>query len=474
MTNYVIDALCKEYTDLNKDEINKIIDVSKSLNLMADFYDCDIFIDILSRYKEEAIVLIHGKPSSGKSLYSSTVVGKVASKEKEPGVLKTFKTGVASKDIKAITQENKFVKQRIVPIEHLGKIIGVLILEQDISTEISKDFNLESDSKYEKSLMTTFNSLNNLSFSLTNFLDDVILIFDSEGLLKVKNIKAETYYKNLGYDLSNANIHYDDLFIENDDFISVIQSLISNENGIISKETQVNESYFSFKTILLNHKDLVLVVIIKDITDIKEKEAQIVSKSVAIREIHHRVKNNLQTISSLLRLQSRRCESEEAKVCLMESVSRILAIASTHELLSQEVSDNVNIIEVITLIINNIKRSFDNNSKTIDINVIGEDFQIDSDRATAISLIINELIQNSYDHGFKDKEKGHIYVIVKGNGDRKQMAVIDNGVGFIEGETKSKSLGLTIVKSYVKDKLKGEMSINSNDRGTKVNIEFKM
>ncbi len=126
---------------------------------------------------------------------------------------------------------------------------------------------------------------------------------------------------------------------------------------MISKETQVNESYFSFKTILLNHKDLVLAVIIKDITDIKEKEAQIVSKSVAIREIHHRVKNNLQTISSLLRLQSRRCESEEARVCLMESVSRILAIASTHELLSQEVSDNVNIIEVITLIINNIKRS---------------------------------------------------------------------------------------------------------------------
>ncbi|MCR1933987.1 sensor histidine kinase [Clostridium tepidum] len=243
---------------------------------------------------------------------------------------------------------------------------------------------------------------------------------------------------------------------------------------MISKETQVNESYFSFKTILLNHKDLVLAVIIKDITDIKEKEAQIVSKSVAIREIHHRVKNNLQTISSLLRLQSRRCESEEARVCLMESVSRILAIASTHELLSQEVSDNVNIIEVITLIINNIKRSFDNSSKTIDINVIGEEFQIDSDRATAISLIINELIQNSYDHGFKDKEKGHIYVIVKGNGEKIQMAVIDNGVGFTERETKSKSLGLTIVKSYVKDKLKGEIFINSSNRGTKVNIEFKM
>lgn len=474
MTNYVIDALCKEYTDLNEDEIKKIIDVSKSLNLMADFYECDVFIDVLSKYKEEAIVLIHGKPSSGKSLYSSTVVGKVACKEKEPGFLKTFKTGVASKDIKAITQENKFVKQRIVPIKHLERTVGVLILEQDVSAEISKDFNLENDFKHEKSIMTTFNSLNNLSFSLTNFLDDVILLFNSEGFLKVKNIKAEAYYKNLGYDLSKANIHYNDLFVENDDFINVIQTLISTENAMISKETQVNESYFSFKTILLNHKDLVLAVIIKDITDIKEKEAQIVSKSVAIREIHHRVKNNLQTISSLLRLQSRRCESEEARVCLMESVSRILAIASTHELLSQEVSDNVNIIEVITLIINNIKRSFDNSSKTIDINVIGEEFQIDSDRATAISLIINELIQNSYDHGFKDKEKGHIYVIVKGNGEKIQMAVIDNGVGFTERETKSKSLGLTIVKSYVKDKLKGEIFINSSNRGTKVNIEFKM
>lgn len=473
MINEDIYILSKKYTDLNQDEINKIIDVSKSLNLMADFYDCDIFIDVLSKYKEEAIVLVHGIPSSGKSLYSSTVVGKVASKEREPGVLKTFETGLPSKDIKAITQENKFVKQRIVPIDHLGKTIGVLILEQDISSEITKDFNLENNSKYEESLMTTFNSLNNLSFSLTNFLDDAILIFNNEGLLKVKNFKAETYYKNLGYDLSGYNIHYDDLLIGSESFITVLEELISKENSIISKEAQVNESYFSFKTILLNHKELILVVIIKDITDIKEKEAQIVSKSVALREIHHRVKNNLQTIASLLRLQSRRCESEEAKNCLKESVSRILAIASTHELLSQEVSDNVNIIEVITAITNNIKRSFNNSSKIIDINVIGEDFQIDSDRATSISLIINELIQNSYDHGFKDKEKGHIYVIVEGNSDKKQMAVIDNGVGFKE-DTSSKSLGLTIVKSYVKDKLRGEISIDSSDRGTKVKIDFKM
>ncbi|MEW8957246.1 histidine kinase N-terminal domain-containing protein, partial [Clostridium sp.] len=133
MINEDIYSLSKEYTDLTDDEINKIIDVSKSLNLMADFYECDIFIDVLSKYKEEAIVLVHGIPSSGKSLYSSIVVGKVASKEREPGVLKTFKDGLPSKDIKAITQENKFVKQRIVPIDHLGKTIGVLILEQDIS-----------------------------------------------------------------------------------------------------------------------------------------------------------------------------------------------------------------------------------------------------------------------------------------------------------------------------------------------------
>ncbi|WP_383150699.1 histidine kinase dimerization/phosphoacceptor domain -containing protein, partial [Streptomyces sp. NPDC056697] len=78
--------------------------------------------------------------------------------------------------------------------------------------------------------------------------------------------------------------------------------------------------------------------------------AEISMKTVAIREIHHRIKNNLQTIASMLRLQSRRSESEEAKKILKDSLNRILSIAATHELLSKQLSDEINLIEVIDFV----------------------------------------------------------------------------------------------------------------------------
>ncbi len=153
-------------------------------------------------------------------------------------------------------------------------------------------------------------------------------------------------------------------------------------------------------------------------------------------------------------------------------MNRILAIAATHELLSKDISDEVKIMKVINAIVDNAKRCFLNIQKEINIEVSGDDFYIDTDRITAISLIINELIQNCYDHAFNHRECGTIKIIVTEQEEFREISVADDGVGFDTSIDKSSSLGMSIVKNYVSDKLKGDIDIFSNDEGTRIKFRF--
>ncbi|WP_081722824.1 sensor histidine kinase [Schnuerera ultunensis] len=132
-------------------------------------------------------------------------------------------------------------------------------------------------------------------------------------------------------------------------------------------------------------------------------KGQFILKSVAIQEIHHRIKNNLQTISSLLRLQFRRMKDRNAKKALEESISRIVSVSITHELLSESGIVDVDIKILIERIADNGKDYLLEPNKNIDIKVLGNTFVVDSQYATSIALIANELIQNSIDDGFKTK-----------------------------------------------------------------------
>ncbi|WDU82161.1 sensor histidine kinase [Caloramator sp. Dgby_cultured_2] len=154
-------------------------------------------------------------------------------------------------------------------------------------------------------------------------------------------------------------------------------------------------------------------MLIRDITEVKEKEKELILKSVAIREIHHRVKNNLQTIASLLRLQSRRIQDENAKKSFNESINRILSISVTHEILAQNGVDEVDIKTIISKIAESTLNYSLSPNENIKVFINGDSFNIDSDKATSIALVVNEILQNSLEHAFEGKEDGKIEVTIK-------------------------------------------------------------
>ncbi|MGL4571317.1 MAG: sensor histidine kinase [Clostridium sp.] len=457
-----INDLCEKNTYLKRNEINKIIEISRTIGVMADFYDGDVFIDVLSMDKNKAIVVFHAKPTTVKSMYVEDITGEEALRVNEPGVLKTLETGVPCKDIKAVTQENIIVKQKIQPILIHNKVIGVIIAEKDISEEVKEEFRIKDSNKELVYLMKN----NNI---LTDSLDDAVLIFDNTGTLIINNNNAINVYKKLGYMEDIKNMSYDNLSLDKVKYKDLVEDL--KEKKKIIQEINFADYYFKVtRTFLDNDGEFEVLSIIKDITYIKKKEKEMELKEVEIREAHHRIKNNLQTTAALLRRQSRDCVYDESKETLDESVSRILTIATTHDLLSKSKFNKLSIRDSISAIVDNIN-SIEYNSKVRTL-IYGEDFEIYGEKATALLLAINEIIQNSYKHAFKGRVDGNIKIKISREEKNITIDILDDGVGFSIENTKKDGLGMGIINSYITEVLRGQIKLSSGEEGTKTTIKF--
>ena len=262
----MIEALCREYTLLSYDDINKIMDISKSLQLMADFYESDVFIDVLDKNETFAIVVAHAIPKDKPSLYKEKAVGKKALKENEPGVIETLKNETANKDIKALTQENKFVKQRIHPILNEEKVVGVVIVENDISDELENNFKIDISSTNENSESKGFLKLLKAGTLITNNLHDGILVFDKRGKLVIKNTKADNIYDSLGYKSINYGDDFNKLSLDDTKFED-ISNIIGEDSDLKQRiEVQVKNSYFELNRTFIDEENLRIIEIIKDIS----------------------------------------------------------------------------------------------------------------------------------------------------------------------------------------------------------------
>lgn len=465
--------LCRIHTDLSDEDITRLERISDILPIIADLVRADVFIDCITRDPNVAIVVGEAKPSMYPSMYKYPVVGEFALRQNEPAALRTLEIGMATRDLKAITQENMTVKQNVVPIKNdTGKIIGVLIMEQDITQDVNQNRHMEILAETAEQLtetLLTFRDKDNENV-IANHLNDAIVMFDGNGIATYANPVADELYRKLGYKDNIVGMNFNNLVLDG----SIFEEVIKKQPYNIS-EVNVGKLSLQIKYATSRKKDRLvgLSMLTKDITEVKEKEKELILKSFAMREIHHRVKNNLQTIASLLRLQSRRIDNEAVKKMFDESISRILSIAVTHEILAQNGVDDVDIKTILSKILkSNIQYGIAPN-KDIKIEVKGDSFKVNSDKATSIALVVNELLQNSLQYAFTGRSKGCIYIQIQKGIMYSSVSVIDNGVGFDIRSVRQGSLGLSIVKNIVKDKLNGTLNIESDKGGTRIVFDFK-
>lgn len=469
--------LCREYTDLNESDIQELVLEAKKIEKNKYYAQVDVFIDVYNKLSHQALVVYHKPPKDQSSMYERNIIGEDALLENEPGVLRTMQTSLNSIGFLARTQEFMLIQQRVYPIRNNRKTIGVTIVEEPLSEEILYKF--ESSQDNYKNISSTLYTLGQYQDEIIDqLLQEAILVFDESGQLILHNTIAKKLYKQFGYIDNLRDLDYDRITIDGTTFEYVLYQSGKEDfkDKPIVHEVQYLD-YFLEVTKIWNDSEQQLIMLILDKTEIKKKESEIILKSVAIREIHHRVKNNLQTIVSLLRIQERRTESEEAKKVLRESVTRILAISSTHELLSKQIEDEISLLVAVESLVFYFRQIFQESQQKIDIQMdIDETIMVKSEDIVTISLIINELLQNIYDHAFENRKSG----IVKLSAFRSKkhnevtIRVEDNGEGYDVAHTPTSTLGLMIISSYIKDKLHGEMRVKSDENGTCTSFRFKI
>ena len=202
------------------------------------------------------------------------------------------------------------------------------------------------------------------------------------------------------------------------------------------------------------------IVLVRDVTELRRRDRQLVSKDATIREIHHRVKNNLQTISSLLRLQARRLSGDEARAALGESVRRIAAISVVHETLAQSADDDLAFTEIVRPLVRVVEESVSSPLRPVSFTVEGDAGAVPGQVSTTMAVVLTELLQNAVDHAFP-VEGGTVRIQLDRRTDGLLVRVVDDGVGISEGfdVADATGLGLTIVRTFVEGELGGRIRL---------------
>ncbi len=193
------------------------------------------------------------------------------------------------------------------------------------------------------------------------------------------------------------------------------------------------------------------------------ENAGLVVKSAMVREMHHRVKNNLQMIAMLLRLQIRDRREVSGREVLTETINRILSIAAVHEILAAEGLRQVAVRVMLERVVHTVTQTMAPPHFALDARIEGDDFSLPSQQATSLALVVNELLQNAMEHAFPGRSTGRVVITLSEGRDAIRVEVRDDGVGLPEGFSPSRSadLGLQIVRTLVQDDLKGQLSLTN-------------
>ncbi|PIF02811.1 MAG: hypothetical protein CR979_00660 [Propionibacterium sp.] len=296
---------------------------------------------------------------------------------------------------------------------------------------------------------------------------DGIIRLDSDSLVVYASPNAQSAYRRMGHVGELEDAEFKTLTQRLSPGLKEVgQNIGTDLSGRIASEIDIESDKASMRLRIVPlgqiSKSASTLVLCRDTTELRNLDRQLVTKDATIREIHHRVKNNLQTVAALLRMQSRRIHSTEGKNALRDAMRRVASIAVVHEILSQAFDEEVAFDDVCDRILRMVGDVAAAAGK-VTAKRRGSFGLISANSATSLSLVITELCQNAIEHGLANRS-GTVEVIPSRDGGYLQVDVLDDGVGLpadFSVETAS-SLGLSIVRTLASD-LAGEIEFSKRN-----------
>jgi two-component system, sensor histidine kinase PdtaS len=485
--------LLAEHTVLPGNAVDHLHAVVGEWQLLADLSFADYLMWV--RPDDGALVCVaQCRPTTAPTVLQTDAVGTVVAADRLPLVAEAFAAsaaGTAQRESNA-GQEHAWLlpgtRVAASPVRYGDQVVAALTQHQAAPAADQNSGHLETAYRECAADLVhmlsqgTFPDVRDVAMSRsTPRVGDGFIRLDVDGVVAYASPNALSAYHRMGLTTE----------LEGHNLVEVTRPLISDPFEAQEVAEHVQDLMTGGKsmrlevdaggaTVLLRTLPLVVdgssagaAVLIRDVTEVKRRDRALISKDATIREIHHRVKNNLQTVAALLRLQARRTANAEGREALIESVRRVSSIALVHDALSMSVDEQVNLDEVIDRILP-IMNDIASVDRPIRINRVGELGVLDSDRATALIMVVTELVQNAIEHAFDPAvREGSVTILAERSARWLDVVVHDDGRGLPDGFSleKSDSLGLQIVRTLVSAELDGSLGMReAPGRGTDVEL----
>jgi two-component system, sensor histidine kinase PdtaS len=472
----------------SRDDRAVLENVAGHLPLLADLTHADAVL--FARVDDQVIVVGQAQPVPVPSPYALPVeVGRTMTREEAPAVYRVLVDNRRNQVSTTVIRGAPVLQEVFAIRNERGEIIGALRSEMLL---IEHERQRKRHATFRRAIarvrdliiaarMRGGDKLGRLG------VHDGVMVIDSTGRIEYLSAPAEHLYRRLGYADNLVKTQLQEL--ETNEYICFkamergvcLEQRVQEHDLVWIKRVVplVSDDNAAWPSRLIGRRAVPTgaVVAIQDVTDELQNEQELKIKTAMIQEIHHRVKNNLQTIAALLRLQARRTQNTEVADQLRESVGRIISIAVVHEFLSHEENSVINIHEVSNRILAEVRNGVLDRSRPINLSLEGtRSFLLPAQQATSCALIINELVQNAVEHAFVGLPGGSIVVRLAEQGDSLYIDIQDDGRGLPEGfdTVRQGGLGLQIVRSLVREDLKGEFELSqkTNGDGTHAVVSF--
>jgi len=509
----VLADLLAQHTNLRGPVVDHLQRLVSSWGTLSDLCFADLLLFAPASGPGERFVVVgQVRPTTNQTLHLEDLIGEVMDSVSRPLVARSWRLGSVVEGEVSIPSRSERGRLVCIPVRWQGELAGIMTRESALLVG-------RRPGELERVYVEVFDRLARM-ISAGEFpfpIDDVVpggaprvgdgvVVLDPQGRIDYASPNAVNALHRMGLTTGTSGISLDEAGIDQ----QVVNHAYQTRLPATQEVSRGPDVAVVIRCVPLLDRGTVTgaVVLLRDVTDLRRLDRLLLSKDAAIREVHHRVKNNLQTISSLLRLQSRRLPMGEARYALEESERRVRSIALVHEILSRDTTDEVDFNDILPSLAR-MAEDLGGPDRPVRITYHGEAGMLHAAVATPLAVVLTELLQNAAQHAFPDAEvsdeadptptrelfAGHrtgppdpvgagpagagsavtivikVHVELTRSPDELSVTVRDNGLGLPFGFSidETTSLGLSIVRGLVGSQMGGTIAMG-NDGGTVVEL----
>ncbi|RNF81302.1 sensor histidine kinase [Streptomyces botrytidirepellens] len=480
--------LVHQHTALDESDLEWLHLLVSEWQLLSDLSFADLVLWVPTSDGTRYVSVAQMRPNTGPTSYQDDMVGHLVPRGRRPMLDAALDEGRIVREGDPEWREEVPVRVESIPVRRESRVLGVIARNTNLLT-------VRTPSRLELTYLQSASDLaqmiaagafpfpgQQVDMDASPRVGDGLIRLDADGVVQYASPNALSAYHRLGLAADLVGHHLGETTAELAPARGPVdEALVKLASGWAPREFEVESGengVIQLRAIPLKPKGVHIgsLVLLRDVTELRRRERELITKDATIREIHHRVKNNLQTVAALLRLQARRMDSAQGREALNEAVRRVGSIAIVHETLSQTLDERVefdDIADRVLAMVAEISPGKVTGSRT------GRFGILDAEVATPLSMVLTEVLQNALEHGFGPGEQGTVEVsaVRGGAGEEGRLMVIiqDDGRGLPEGfdPQRAGNLGLQIVRTLVEGELGGTFDmVPAPERGTRVVLDL--